>query len=52
MGRVEVSHQWVVTELDIEAGTIVLGLILDTFRGRPPWYRVPDFLAPPDPARL
>jgi hypothetical protein len=38
--------------MDVNAGTIVLGLVLDTLSGRSPLYRVEEFFAHQDPARL
>jgi hypothetical protein len=35
MGVVEVSNQWVPSEMGIDPGTIGLGIILDTLRGYP-----------------
>src|SRR6266849_4550121 len=40
IGVVEVINQLVPTEMDIDPGTIVLGMILDTLRGRSPLYRL------------
>jgi transposase len=48
IGLVEVINQLVVTEMDIDPGTIVLGLILDTLSGRSPLYRLQDFFAQHD----
>jgi transposase len=48
IGLVEVINQLVVTEMDIDAGTIVLGLILDTLSGRTPLYRLQDSFAQHD----
>ena len=48
IGLVEVMNQLVVTEMDIDVGTVVLGLILDTLRGRTPLYRLQDFFAQHD----
>ena len=39
MGLVEVINQVVPTEMAIDPGTIVLGMVLDTLRGRSPLYR-------------
>ncbi len=36
MGLVEVINQWMPTEMDVDPGTIVLGMILDTLSGRRP----------------
>ncbi len=45
IGVVEVINQLVPTEMDIDPGTIVLGMILDTLRGRSPLYRLQDSFA-------
>ena len=39
LGRVSLINQYVPTEMDVDAGTIVLGLVLDTLSGRSPLYR-------------
>ena len=39
MGFVEVINQVVPTEMAIDPGTMVLGMVLDTLRGRSPLYR-------------
>ena len=44
MGLVEVINQLVSTEMAIDPGTIVLGMILDTLSGRSPLYRLEEFL--------
>ena len=43
IGVVEVINSLVPTEMEIDAGTIVLGMILDTLTGRSPLYRLDDF---------
>jgi transposase len=48
LGLVEVLNQLVPTELDIDSGTIVLGMILDTLSGRSPLYRLEAFFAQQD----
>lgn len=48
IGVVEVINQLVPTEMDIDPGTIVLGMILDTLRGRSPLYRLQDAFAQQD----
>ena len=48
IGVVEVINQLVPTEMDIDPGTIVLGMILDTLRGRSPLYRLQDSFAQQD----
>jgi len=52
IGVVEVINQLVPTEMDIDPGTIVLGMILDTLRGRSPLYRLQDSFAQQDTALL
>jgi hypothetical protein len=44
IGVVEVINQLVPTEMAIDPGTIVLGMILDTLSGRSPLYRLEEFL--------
>jgi transposase len=41
-------NYFVPTEMDIDAGTVVLGLILDTLSGRSPLYRLEEFFASQD----
>jgi transposase len=41
-------NYFVPTEMDVDAGTIVLGLVLDTLSGRSPLYRVEEFFAHQD----
>jgi hypothetical protein len=48
LGLVEVVNQVVPTEMDIDPGTIVLGMILDTFSGRSPLYRLEAVFAQHD----
>ena len=38
--------------MDVDAGTIVLGLVLDTLSGRSPLYRLEEFFAHQDTALL
>src|SRR3989442_12054083 len=52
MGFVEVINQVVPTEMAIDPGTIVLGMILDTLSGRSPLYRLEEFFAHHDTALL
>jgi len=52
MSLVEVSNQVVPTEMAIDPGTIVLGMILDTLSGRSPLSRLEEFFAHQDTARL
>jgi Domain of unknown function (DUF4277) len=43
IGLVETINQLVPTEMAIDPGTIVLGMILDTLSGRSPLYRLEEF---------
>src|SRR5713101_734216 len=52
IGFVEAINQVVPTEMAIDPGTIVLGMILDTLSGRSPLYRLEEFLACQDTALL
>ena len=52
IGVVEVINQLVPTEMGIDPGTIVLGMILDTLSGRSPLYRLEEFFAQQDTALL
>ncbi len=52
IGLVEAINQVVPTEMAIDPGTIVLGMILDTLSGRSPLYRLEEFLACQDTALL
>src|SRR5712691_8111950 len=45
-------HQVVPTEMAIDPGTMVLGMLLDTLRGRSPLYRLEECFAHHDTARL
>jgi hypothetical protein len=47
IGLVEVINQVVPTEMAVDPGTIVLGMILDTLSGRSPLYRLEEFFAQP-----
>jgi hypothetical protein len=51
-GVVEVLQQVVPTERDVAPGTMVLGLLLDTLRGRRPLYRWEEFVTHQDTAWL
>jgi transposase len=48
LGVVEVINQVVPTEMDVDPGTIVLGMLLDTLRGRSPLYRLEEFFTHQD----
>ncbi len=52
LGLVDLINHAVPTELDIDAGTVVLGLVLDTLSGRSPLYRLEAFGAHQDTERL
>jgi transposase len=52
IGLVEVINQVVPTEMDVDPGTIVLGMILDTLSGRSPLYRLEEFFTHQDTALL
>ena len=52
IGLVEVINQLVSTEMAIDPGTIVLGMILDTLSGRSPLYRLEECFAQQDTALL
>jgi transposase len=49
---VELINDCVPTEMGVDAGTIVLGLVLDTLSGRSPRYRLEEVFAQQDPERL
>src|SRR2546428_8655284 len=52
IGWVEVINQVVPTEMDVDPGTIVLGMLLDTLSGRSPLYRLEAFFTHQDTALL
>lgn len=52
MGFVEAIHQVVPTEMAIDPGTSVLGMILDTVSGRSPLYRLAECFACQETALL
>jgi transposase len=52
IGLVEAINQLVPTEMAIDAGTIVLGMILDPWSGRSPLYRLEEFFTYQDTALL
>lgn len=52
IGLVEVINQLVPTEMEVDAGTVVLGMVLDTLRGRSPLSRVEEFFTHYDTALL
>jgi transposase len=52
VGLVGLINHYVPTEMDVDAGTIVLGLVWDTLSGRSPLYRLEEFMAHQDTALL
>src|SRR5919108_2573442 len=48
LGLVGLISHYVPTARDVDAGTIVLGLVLDTLSGRSPLYRLEEFFAHQD----
>jgi hypothetical protein len=52
LGLVGLINHDVPTEMDVDAGTVVLGLVLDTLSGRSPLYRVEEFFAQQDTTLL
>jgi transposase len=48
MGLVELVNQLVPTEMELDPGTVVLGMVLDTLSGRSPLYRLEAFFAQQD----
>src|SRR5215467_2878876 len=52
IGLVEAINAVVPTEMGVDPGTIVLGMILDTFSGRSPLYRLEEFFTHQDTALL
>jgi transposase len=48
LGLVGIINHFVPTEMEVDAGTIVLGLVLDTLSGRSPLYRLEEFFAHQD----
>jgi transposase len=48
LGLVSFINHYVPTEMDVDAGTVVLGLVLDTLSGRSPLSRVAEFFAHQD----
>jgi hypothetical protein len=48
LGLVGLINHYIPTEMDVDAGTVVLGLILDTLSGRSPLYRLEEFFAHQD----
>src|SRR5919108_2225013 len=52
LGLVSLINHYVPTQMDVDAGTIVLGLVLDTLSGRSPLSRLEEFFAHQDTALL
>jgi hypothetical protein len=52
LGLVGLLNHDVPTEMDVDAGPVVLGLVLETLSGRSPLYRLEEVFARQDPARL
>src|SRR4030095_4103778 len=48
LGLVSLINRYVPTEMDVDAGTVVLALVLDTLSGRSPLYRLEEFFAQQD----
>jgi len=48
LGLVGLINHFVPTEMDLDVGTVVLGLVLDTLSGRSPLYRLEEFFASQD----
>jgi Domain of unknown function (DUF4277) len=52
LGLVRLLKHYVPTEMDVDAGTVVLGLVWDTLSGRRPLYRLEEVFAQQDTALL
>jgi len=52
IGLVSLINHYVPTAMEVDAGTVVLALVLDTLRGRSPLYRLEEFFAQQDTALL
>src|SRR6516162_5121628 len=52
LGLVSLINHSVPTEMEVDAGTVVLALVLDTLSGRSPLYRLEEFFAQQDTALL
>ena len=48
LGLVSLINHSVPTEIEVDAGTVVLALVLDTLSGRSPLYRLEEFFAQQD----
>ena len=52
LGLVSRINHYVPTEMEVDAGTVVLAMVLDTLSGRSPLYRLEEFFAQQDTALL
>ena len=52
LGLVSLSNPYVPPEMEMDAGTVVLALVLATLSGRSPLYRLEEFFAQQDTALL
>jgi transposase len=52
LGLVSLINHYVPTEMEVDAGTVVLALVVDTLSGRSPLYRLEEFFAQHDTALL
>jgi len=52
LGLVRLINHYVPTEMNGDAGTVVLGLVFDTLSGRSPLYHLEECCAPQDTALL
>src|SRR5215813_12868489 len=52
LGLVSLINHYVPTAMEVDAGTVVLALVLDTLSGRSPLYRLEEFFAQHDTALL
>lgn len=52
LGLVGLINHYVPTAMEVDAGTVVLALVLDTLRSRSPLYRLEEFFAQQDTALL
>src|SRR5215831_10257603 len=48
LGLVGLINYYIPTEMSVDAGTVVLGLVLDTLSGRSPLYRLEEFFTQQD----
>jgi len=52
LGLASLLNHYVPTEMEVDAGTVVLALVVDTLSGRSPLYRLEEFFAQHDTALL